>query len=85
MNREAAVLGVPAWSTFTGPTPMIDQRLADEGRLRWVRTDAELEGALEDPLPAIQPRRGPYPQGLGAIVADLDERLDSRAPGIARR
>ena len=85
MNREAAVLGVPAWSTFTGPTPMIDQRLSEEGRLRWVRTDAELQRALEDPLPAIQPRRGPYPQGLAAIVADLDQRLASRARGIPTR
>jgi uncharacterized protein len=85
MNREAAVLGVPAWSTFTGPTPRIDQRLAEEGRLRWVRTDAELQRALQDPLPAIQSGRGPYPQGLAAIVADLDERLDSRVRGDSRR
>ena len=39
MNREAAALGVPAWSVFTGRTPHVDECLAREGRLRWVRTE----------------------------------------------
>ena len=75
MNREAAALGVPVWSVFTGPTPLIDDRLSDEGRLRWVRTDAELASALAaDPAP-LRPRRGPYPNGLSAIVEDMEGRL----------
>ena len=77
MNREAAVLGVPVWSVFTGPTPLIDDRLADQGRLRWVRTDAELASALAADPPPPRPRRGPYPQGLSTIVEDLEGRLKS--------
>lgn len=75
MNREAAVLGVPAWSAFTGPTPEIDNCLAGEERLRWVRSRAELEAALSDPAPVRRPRRGPYPAGLAAILKDIEVRL----------
>ena len=75
MNREAAVLGVPAWSAFTGPTPRIDDHLAAEGRLVWVRNESELQRALHAPLPARQSKRGPYPRGLAAILGDLDARL----------
>jgi uncharacterized protein len=81
MNREAAVLGVPVWSVFTGPSPHIDEWLATEGRLRWVRNDAQLRDALAAELPALQPRRGPYPQGLAAILGDVEARLD-RAKGV---
>ena len=77
MNREAAVLGVPVWSLFTGPTPYIDQQLAREGRLRWVRTEHELEAALRDPLPARMPGRGPFPGGLAAILADVAALLEA--------
>ena len=79
MNREAAVLGVPAWSAFTGPTPRIDDCLAAEGRLLWVRDESELQRALRAPLPARQSKRGPYPRGLAAILTDLDARLASRS------
>jgi len=75
MNREAAVLGVLAWSTFCGPPPAIDEQLAREGWLRWLRTDEEVAGALADPLPGLQERRGPFPGGLDAITADIQARL----------
>jgi predicted glycosyltransferase len=77
MNREAAVLGVPVWSVFTGATPLIDDRLADQGRLRWVRSNAELASALAADPPPPQPRRGPYPRGLAAILGDIEARLKS--------
>ncbi len=76
MNREAAVLGVPVWSVFTGPTPHIDRCLADEGRLRWIRSDADLRHALAEPWPARRERRGPYPAGLLAILADVRDQLN---------
>lgn len=75
MNREAAVLGVPAWSTFLGPTPRIDACLASEGRLRWVRTAEELVSAMSDSPPTRRSGRGPFPDGLEAIVADTLPRL----------
>src|SRR2546426_893303 len=62
MNREAAVLGIPVWSVFAGPTPAVDEQLAAEGRLRWVLSEEQLDRALESPLPGPMPRRGPFPE-----------------------
>jgi uncharacterized protein len=36
MNREAAVLGVPVYSIFTGRRPFLDEHLAAQGRMRFV-------------------------------------------------
>jgi predicted glycosyltransferase len=43
MNREAAVLGTPVWSIFEGRLGAVDEQLAAEGRLRFLRGPAELE------------------------------------------
>lgn len=75
MNREAAVLGVPAWSTFCGPPPRIDEQLAREGRLHWIRCESDLRNALAGPLPSPLPPRGPYPAGIGRILEDVEARL----------
>ena len=40
MNREAAVLGVPTWTTFAGELGAVDRGLVEQGRLR-VLTDAD--------------------------------------------
>jgi hypothetical protein len=71
MNREAAVLGVPVWSLFTGPTPYIDEKLSHEGRLRWVRTGEQLAAALRDEWPHRLPPRGPFAAGLAAILDEI--------------
>ena len=34
MNREAALLGTPTWTTFAGALGAVDRQLIDEGRLR---------------------------------------------------
>ena len=34
MNREAAVLGVPTWTTFAGTLGAIDRELVEQGRMR---------------------------------------------------
>jgi predicted glycosyltransferase len=75
MNREAAVLGIPVWSVFCGPTPSIDASLATEGRLRWVRTDQELTRALADERPSRGTERGPFREGFASIYDDLLTRL----------
>lgn len=75
MNREAAVLGVPAWSVFAGPEPHIDRALAMEGRLRLIRSEGELHGVLSEPWPPRGSRRGPFPEGLAGVLADLLARL----------
>ena len=36
MNREAALLGTPACSIFTGRRPYLDEYLADSGRLTFI-------------------------------------------------
>ena len=76
MNREAAALGVPAWSVFTGATPHIDKCLEREGRLRWIRNDAEFEAAQAAPAPALSPRRGPYPLGFNMIMEAITAHLN---------
>jgi predicted glycosyltransferase len=78
MNREATVLGVPAWSVFTGATPHIDERLAGEGRLRWVRSEEELARAVATFPEPLHPRRGPYPEGIAAILGDIGQLLGVR-------
>ena len=42
MAREAAVLGVPAYSIFTGKIGAVDERLAREGRLIMIRKPADV-------------------------------------------
>ena len=45
MNREAAALGVPAYTTFAGRLGAVDEMLVDEGRLRILSSAEELEPA----------------------------------------
>lgn len=42
MNREAAALGVPVYTTFAGRIGAVDERLVAEGRLRPLRSADEL-------------------------------------------
>ena len=44
MNREAALLGVPVYSIFTGPVGAIDQQLSNEGRLHLIRKPEDVTG-----------------------------------------
>jgi predicted glycosyltransferase len=49
MNREAAVLGTPVYSIFEGQPGGVDERLAAEGRLRFLRDPAEIQLARKPP------------------------------------
>jgi uncharacterized protein len=42
MNREAAVLGTPVWSMFEGRMGAVDEQLAREGRLKFLKDPAEI-------------------------------------------
>jgi uncharacterized protein len=42
MIREAAVLGTPVWSIFEGRLGAVDEQLAHDGRIRFLRDPAEL-------------------------------------------
>jgi predicted glycosyltransferase len=67
MNREAAALGTPAWTTFEGRLGAVDERLIGEGRLRrleragdvFLAKRAQLDGGFQ------RTRRDP------ALLADL--------------
>ena len=68
MNREAAALGVPAYTIFAGEPAAIDQYLIDTGRLKAIRTSEDVA--------EIVPRKkdGSSPRGNSAArgrVADL--------------
>jgi predicted glycosyltransferase len=44
MSREAALLGLPAWSAFAGERPAVDRWLEERGMLRPLRDPADLAG-----------------------------------------
>jgi predicted glycosyltransferase len=74
MNREAAVVGTPVWSVFNGPTPHIDDCLAAEGRLTWIRSASDIECA-EDRLWERPEPRGSLRAGRDLIVEQVHEEL----------
>ena len=43
MNREAAALGVPAYTTFAGRLGAVDRMLVEEGSLRVLTSADDLE------------------------------------------
>jgi len=61
--------------------PHIDAVLHREGRLRWIRSEAELEDARRAPLPGRPAARGPFREGLAAIAADVEARVAAVARG----
>jgi uncharacterized protein len=48
MNREAAALGVPVYTTFEGRPGAVDEALIAEGRLRRLASAGDLEKRLRD-------------------------------------
>ena len=43
MNREAAVLGVPTWTTFAGELGAVDRELVEQGRMQVLSSADEVE------------------------------------------
>jgi uncharacterized protein len=64
MNREAAALGVPVYTTFAGRLGGVDEKLVREGRLRPLADPAELELAARQ-ANGVRVRRDP------ALMLDL--------------
>jgi predicted glycosyltransferase len=58
MTREAAALGVPAYTTFGGRLGGVDEALIGEGRLRPLTNPRGLEVRKRPPRPS-RPRRDP--------------------------
>ena len=59
MNREAAALGVPAYTTFAGRLGAVDEQLIREGRLRPLRWATELDIRKRSGGPGERTRRDP--------------------------
>jgi hypothetical protein len=65
MNREAAVLGVPTWTTFAGELGAVDRMLVAEGRLR----------VLERPDDLVLIKRTPGTPHVQAIADVVTEEI----------
>ena len=57
INREAAALGVPAFSVYAGQWASVDEELIKEGRLQRISTAADLLKLRIQKKPAANPRR----------------------------
>jgi predicted glycosyltransferase len=70
MNREAALLGVPTYSIFTGRKPYLDEYLQDQGRLKFIDSYDQIERI---PLRkrSIKLRYRPQNEGLVQSLVDL--------------
>jgi len=51
MNREAALLGVPTYSVFTGKKPYLDEYLAQQGKLVFIDTPEKACGLVVQKRP----------------------------------
>ena len=68
MNREAAALGVPAYTVFAGKQAAIDEYLMSEGRLKRFESEAEVDEFLPSKKSSISLRKR---TDIRSLVADL--------------
>jgi uncharacterized protein len=70
MNREAALLGVPTYSVFTGLRPAMDEKLVQMGKLRFVESRRDI-----DAIPIVHRDRPTQfaraENGLARTIADI--------------
>jgi len=67
MNREAAALGVPVATVYAGEWAAVDEQLVREGRLKRIRTQADIHALRISRKEAANPRRA---LNVRAQVAD---------------
>ena len=65
MNREAAVLGVPTWTTFAGELGAVDRELVEQGRM----------GVLERAEDIVIAKREPAEPHFEAIADEVTEEI----------
>ncbi len=65
MNREAALLGVPTWTTFVGAIGAVDRMLIESGRM----------AKLERPEQVIIQKRTPTPQPFEPLADQVTEEI----------
>jgi predicted glycosyltransferase len=71
MNREAAALGVPVYTTYGGRLGGVDEELIRSGRLKPLTDPRALELTKRDPAAAPRVRREPA-EMLGLLLSALD-------------
>jgi uncharacterized protein len=71
MNREAALLGVPVYSVFTGKVGTIDRTLSERGKLTLVRTLGEV-----DRVKFVKRERSDYAERVVGWRARSNELVD---------
>src|SRR2546422_3920490 len=70
MNREAAVLGVPIYSTFRGQIGAVDQYLSMKGRLVLLEDVRDVQTKIRV---VRRPRPAKPPSGNGAALSSIVE------------
>ena len=80
MNREAAALGVPVYTTYGGRIGGVDEMLIREGRLRPLTDPRALELEKRHDAPAERVRRDP--KLMLALCFGSQARLDSPPQAI---
>lgn len=78
MIREAAALGIPAYSVFTGETGCVDRSLAETGRLTLISDAEAIAGtiAMKKKKPVNQASRSSHT--LNCILDRLEEVINSK-------
>ena len=71
MNREAAALGVPVYTTYGGRLGGVDEKLIREGRLKPLTDPRALDLTKRDEATSTQVRRDPAAM-LGFLLSALD-------------
>ena len=74
MNREAAALGVPVYTTYGGRLGGVDEQLIREGRLRPLTDPRALDLSKRTERGALRVRRDPQVM-LDLLLSALDERV----------
>ncbi len=70
MNREAALLGVPTFSIFTGRRPYLDEYLQEQGRMTFIQSSDQVDRIpLEKRSIGMEYRPGN--PGLASSITDL--------------
>jgi len=78
MNREAALIGTPAYSIFTGPVGALDDELVRSGRLRMIAAPADVDGIRFERRPSGNPPR-PSPRLREFVLQQVSDL--GRTPG----
>lgn len=77
MNREAALLGVPTYSIFTGRRPYLDEYLHERGRLTFIDDLRKIESiplAKRTANGSFQPANRQLPAQITDLILDLKQK-----------